>query len=171
MPQDIQVSLARVELLEGMEPQAQWAQQDPRVTLDLQVWELQANQVRMALLVCPDPWGLKVHKVQLASLVHLECQVLAKPESPESMAAEELLVPPEPQDRKESPAQLVSLVTQVLQVQLAQLVHKVQEDSRVKAVHRGQKVTSVWWEPQAQEEPRVNKELRDSQENPVPPEQ
>lgn len=171
MQQDIPVSPARVELLEGMEPQAQWAHKDLRVTLELLVPEPQENQVRTALPVCPDLWELKVLKVQLVSQVHPECQALAKPESPESPAAEELLVPPEPQDRKESPAPLASLVTQVPQVQLAPLVHKVQEDSRAKEVQLGPKVTSVWWEPQAQEEPRVNKELRDSQESPVPPEQ
>lgn len=94
--------------------------------------------------------------------------MLVKQESLEFQAVEEALVPPEPQARKESLAQLVLLVNQVLQVQLAQLVHKVPEDSRVKQAHRDQKATLVWLELQVPEDPRANKELKVSQESLVP---
>lgn len=132
MPQDIQVSLVRQEHLDGMEPPAQWACPELKATLEPQAQEPQVNQARTAPLVCPDLLGPKVHKVQLDSLVPLECQELVKQESPESLAAEEPLVLLEPQDKRESPVPLVSLVTQVVQVPLAQLALRVPEDSRVK---------------------------------------
>lgn len=169
VPQVIQVSPVRMEPLEEMEPQVQWVCQDLRVTLEPQAQELQVNQVRMAPLACLDQWDLKVHKVQLGSQVPLECQVLVKLESLELQAAEVLLVLPEPQDRRESLVPLVSLVTQVLPVPLAQQVHRVQEDSKGKEAHRGLKVTLAWLVLLVPEEPRVSKELKDSLENLVFP--
>lgn len=129
----------------------------------------QVNQVRMALPACLDLWDLKVHKVQLVSQGPLECLVLVKLESLEPQAAEELLVLPEPLDKRESPVPLVSLVTLVLQVPLAQLAHRVQEDSRVKQAHRDLKVTLAWLELPVPGEPRVSKELKDSLESLVFP--
>lgn len=121
-----------MEYLEGMEPQVQWVQQDLKVTLEPQAQEHQVNQARMALPVCLDQLVLKVHKVQLGSQVLLECQVLVKLESLESLAAEDHLVLLVPPDKRESQVPLVSLVTQVLQVPLAQPAHRVPEDSRVR---------------------------------------
>lgn len=121
----------------------------------------------MVPLACLDLWDLKVHKVQLVSQAPLECPVLGKLESPEPQAAEELLVLPEPQDKRESPAPLASLVTQVVLVPLAQLAHRVLEDSRVRQAHRDLKVTLVWLEPPVPGELRVSKELKDSLESPV----
>lgn len=132
MPQDIQVSLVRQEHLDEMEPLAQWACPGLKATLEPQAQVPQVNQARMAPLVCLDPLGQKVHKVQLDSPVLLECQELVKLESPESPAAEEPLVLLEPQDKRESLVPLVLLVTQVVQVPSAQLAHKVLEDSKVK---------------------------------------
>lgn len=129
----------------------------------------QVKQARMALLACLGLLDLKVHKVQLVSQVPLECPVLVKLESPEPQAAEELLVLPEPLDKRESPVPLVSLVNQVVLVLLAQLAHRVQEDSRVKQAHRDLKVTSAWSELLVPGEPRVSKELKDSLESPVFP--
>lgn len=127
----------------------------------------QVNQVRMALPACLDLLDLKVHKVQLVSQAPLVCPVLVKLESPEPQAAEELLVLPEPLDKRESPVLLVSLVTQVVQVPLAQLAHREREDSRVKQAHRDLKVTLAWLELLAQGDPRVSRELKDSLESPV----
>lgn len=158
-----------MEHLEGMEPPAQWVCQELKVTLEPQAQEPQVKQARTAPPVCLDLSDLKVHKVQLGSQVPLECQALVKLESPEHQAAEEPLVLLEPQDKRESPAPLVSLVNQVVPVPLAQLAHRVQEDSRVKQAHRDLKATLVWLELPVQEELRVSKELKDSLESPVFP--
>ena len=82
--------------------------------------------------VCLDLWGLKVHRVQLVSQAPLACQVLAKQVNLEYQAAEELQALQEPLVKRESQAQLVILVSPVPQVQLAQLVHRVQEVSKVR---------------------------------------
>uniref|UniRef100_A0AAV2K678 Uncharacterized protein n=1 Tax=Knipowitschia caucasica TaxID=637954 RepID=A0AAV2K678_KNICA len=169
VPQDTQESLVRLEHQEEMALQAQWECQEPKVTLELQAWGRQGNQVRTALLVCQDRWALKAPRGQLGSQGPLECQVLVKLESQEPQEAEDPLVPPEPQDRRESLAPLVSLDTQGPQVLLAPLVLKVQEDSRVNQAHTDQRETSVWLERQAPEEARESKELRDSLESPVFP--
>lgn len=70
----------------------------------------------MVLQVCLDLWGLKVHRVMLVSQAPLDCQVLAKQENLEYQAAEEHPVLQEQLVRKESQAQLVLLVSQVLLV-------------------------------------------------------
>lgn len=165
MPQDIPVSPVKMEHLEEMELQVQWAHQDLKVTLAHQAQEHQVNQARTALPVCLDPLGLKVHKVQLASQVPLECQVLVKLESLESPAAEEPLVLLEPPDKRESPVPLVSLVTQVVLVPLAPLVPREPEDSRVRQAHMDLKETLAWLELLVPEDPRVSKELKDSLES------
>lgn len=167
VPLAILVNQANLACQEEMVPQAQWVHKDQRVTLVLQAKEHQENQVRMVPQVCLDLWELKVHRVQLASQVPLVCQVLVKLVSLESQVAEVPLVLQEPQVRRENLVLLVSLVSQVLLVKLAQLVHKVPEDSRVRQAQQDQKVTSAWLVHQDLGEPRVNRELRDSQENQV----
>lgn len=118
-----------------------------------------------------DQWGLKVHRVKLVSQAPLACQVLAKQVNLEYQAAEEPLVLLEPPVKKESQVQLVILVSQVLLVLWAQLVHRVQKDSRGREAQQDPKATLVWWGHQAQGEPKVNKELKVSLENQVSLEQ
>lgn len=98
----------------------------------------------MVAQVCLDLWVLKVHMVQLVSQAPLACQVLANQAKLEYLVVEEAPVLQEPLVRKESQAQLVLLVTQVLLVLMAQLVHRVQEDSRVREAHKDPKATLVW---------------------------
>lgn len=168
VPLAILENLARVAHQEETALLGQWVRKDIRVILGLQVQEHQGNQARMVPQVCMDLWVLKVHRVQPVSQDHLACQVLAKRANLEYQVAEDPPVHPEPLDRKESQAQLVLLVSQVLLVKLAQLVHKVQEDSRVREAQQGLRATLVWLAHQAQEEPRVNRELRVSLVNQVP---
>lgn len=104
----------------------------PRVTLGLQALEHLENQARMVPQACPDLWGLKVHRVLPVSQAHLACQELAKQVNLESQVAEDLPVLLEPLVRRESQAQLDLLVSQVLLDLLVQLVHRGQEDSRVR---------------------------------------
>ena len=94
--------------------------------------------------VCLDLWDLKVHRVQLVSQVPLACQVLEKQENLEYQVAEDPPVVQEPLVRKGSQALLVLLVSQVLLVLWAHLVHKVQEDSRVSQAQGDPKATLVW---------------------------
>ena len=144
VPLVILENLASLACQEEMVVPAQWACLEQRVTLVLQAQEHQENQAKMVPQVPLDLWELKVHRVLLVSQVPLACQVLAKQVSPEFQVPEDPLVLQEPLVRKESQAQLVLLVNQVLLVLLAQLVHKVQEDSRVREALQDPKVTLVW---------------------------
>ncbi|KAA8583246.1 hypothetical protein FQN60_015792 [Etheostoma spectabile] len=138
VPLAILENLARVACQEEMVLLGQWVFQDQRVTLGLQAQEHLENQARMVPQVCLDLWVQKVHRVQLVSRDPLVCQVLAKRVNLEYQVAEEPPVLQEPLARKVSQAQLVILVSQVLLVLSAQLVHRVQEDSRVSQVSLGQ---------------------------------
>lgn len=144
VPLAILENLARVACQEEMALLGQWVFQDQRVTLGLQAQEHLGNQARMVPQECLDLWVLKVHRVQLVSQAPLVCQVLAKRANLEYQVAEEPPVLQEPLVRKESQAQLVILVSQVLLVLSAQLVHRVQEDSRVRQAHMDPKATLVW---------------------------
>lgn len=137
-------NLARVACQEEMVLLGQWVCRGQRVTQGLQALAQQGNQARMVPQVCLDLLGLKVHRVLLVSQAPLACQALAKRVNLEYQVAEELLVPLEPLVRKESQAHLVLLVSQVVLVLLAQLVHRVQEDSRVSQAHKAPKATLVW---------------------------
>lgn len=130
VPLAILENLERVACQEEMAVLGLWVCKGPRVTQGLQAQEHQENQARMVHQVCLDLWGLKVHRVLLVSQAPLACQVLAKQVNQEYQVAEDPPVHQEPLVRKESQAQLVLLVIQVLLVLLAQLVHRVQEDSR-----------------------------------------
>lgn len=129
---------------EEMVVPGQWVRKGQRVIQGLPAQEHQGNQARMVPQVCLDLWALKVHRALLVSQAPLACQVLAKQVSLEFQVVEDPLVLLEPLVRKESQAQPVLLVSQVLLVLLDQLVHRVQEDSRVKQAHKDPKVTLVW---------------------------
>lgn len=144
VPLAILENLAKVARQEEMVVLGQWVCQGQRVTQVLQAQEHQVNQVRMVPQVCLDLWGLKVRRVLLVSQAPLACQVLEKQVNLEYQVAEVLLVLQEPLVRKESQAQLVLLVNQVLLVLLAQLVHKVQEGSKVRQAHKDPKAILVW---------------------------
>lgn len=144
VPLAILENLARVVCQEEMVLLGQRVCQAQKVTQGIQAQEHQGNQARMVPQVCLDLWGLKVHRVLLVSQAPLACQALAKQVNLEYQVAEEPLVLLEPLVRKESQAQLVLLVNQVVLVLLAQLVHRVQEDSRVRQAHKALKATLVW---------------------------
>lgn len=144
MPLDILENLANLACQEGMVLLVDKVHKGQRVTQGLQVLVHQENQVQMVPLVCLDQWVTKVHRVLLVNQVLLACQVLARQVSLEFLVAEDPLVLQEQLVRKESPAPLVLLVNQVLLVLLVQLVHRVQEDSRVRQALKDQKVTSAW---------------------------
>jgi len=91
-----------------------------------------------------DLWVSKVPRVLLVSQAPLACQVLAKLVNQEYQEAGEPLVLQERLVKKESRAQLDLLVSRVLLVLLAQLVHRVQEDVRVSQVQWDPKVILVW---------------------------
>jgi hypothetical protein len=144
VPMAILESLARVDSQEEMVLLGQMACPGQRVTQGLQAQEHLGNQARMVPQVHMDQQGLKVHRVLLVSQAPLACQALAKQVNLESQVAEDLPVLLEPLVKKESQAQLVLLVLQVVLVLLAQLVHRVQEDSRVREAQSAPRATLVW---------------------------
>lgn len=144
VPLAILENLERVANQEEMVLLGQWACKGQKVTQGLQAQEHQGNQARMVPQVCLDLWVQKVHRVLLVSQAPLACQVLAKQVNLEYQVAEEPPVLQEPLVKKESQALLVLLVNQVLLVLLAQLVHRDQEDSRVRQAHKDPKVILVW---------------------------
>lgn len=167
VPPAIPENQARVVCQEEMALLGQWVRKDQRVTLGLQVSEHQENQARMVTQVCLDLWVLKAHRDQLVSPAQLAGQVLAKQVNTDYQVAEDPPVLQEPLVRKESQAQLVLLVSQVLVVLMAKLVHRVQQDTMVREADRDLKATLVWSVHQVQREPRVNRELKVSLENQV----
>lgn len=104
----------------------------------------QGSQARMVAQVCLDQWGLQVNRVLLVDQAPLARQVWENPVNQEFQVAEDPLVLQEPLVRKESKGQLVLLDIQVLLVLWAQLVHRVQEDSREMPDQKDPKATMAW---------------------------
>lgn len=101
------------------------------------------NQVRTVLQDCLAQWDIKVFRDQLDNPELLVFQVSANLENLEFQDTEVHLVLQVHQDRRESQAQQVLQVSQVLVGLWVQRVHKVIGDFQVRQVHRGLKVMPV----------------------------
>lgn len=152
VPPVILENLASLVCQEEMVLPDQWDSKGQRVTLVLQALDHQENQVKVVHQVCLDLWGQKDTRDLLVSQALPAYQVWENQVNPESQETEDHLVLQEALVRKESQGQLDLLVCRVLLALLAQLAHRVLEDSKVSQAQLDPKATLAWQVHQVKEE-------------------